>query len=180
MVPLRGSWQPPGIAVLDRTSSGATGRLAGPAAFMAMRHEARPRPSRANRERPAQEHTTTRIHPHRLAGDRDTATAIGQRVPGVRWAWSGSTTEQHGTLWIYGDDGRSWASITLADQPPYEVEQAGPRRLFEEIREGYRWWKEHDRPTVDDGRIHRDPDGTQRIDLARADGAEQLVGPGST
>ena len=77
------------------------------------------------------------VHPWHLAGDRDAATAIGLRVNGIRRAWQPAGAL--GTLWLYAADSRSWASLQLLDEPPYPVRRAGPRALFDEVIEAYRW-----------------------------------------
>ncbi|MBB6172894.1 protein-L-isoaspartate(D-aspartate) O-methyltransferase [Nocardiopsis mwathae] len=50
------------------------------------------------------------------------------------------------TLWLFDAQG-SWASVDY--QPgasDYPVEQAGPRRLWDEIQAAYQWWVATDRP----------------------------------
>ncbi|MGW4726032.1 hypothetical protein [Streptomyces sp. NPDC004291] len=51
------------------------------------------------------------------------------------------------TLWTYGFDGTSWASV---DHEPGETEfvvhQSGPRRLWDETEAAHRWWSGRGRP----------------------------------
>jgi hypothetical protein len=50
------------------------------------------------------------------------------------------------------------------DGPPYEIEQAGPRKLVEEVQDAYRWWTQQGQPRVEDWTITVTPTG-QRIEL---------------
>lgn len=159
VVPLTNEWQPPGIAVLERTERGAVGRLAGPAAFMALRGQAVSR-ARTEDNTPATVETTTKLHPYYLVGDRGAATAIGQRVTGITWAWR--EKEGGGYLWMY--TASSWACLDTTVGPPYEVEQAGPRCLFDEVAEAYRWWRDAGEPGVEAWLVTADQDG-QRLEL---------------
>jgi hypothetical protein len=151
IVPLTGDYQPPGVVTLTAQRDGtASGRLAGPADFMALRGQPgrhRPPLHTALADLPAEQETSTEMHPWRLAGDRDAATAIGQRVTGIRRVWQPAGAL--GTLWLYATDSRSWASLQLLDQPPYPVRHAGPRALFDEVIEAYRWWRDAGEPAFD-------------------------------
>lgn len=161
VVPLTNDWQPPGIAVLERTAHGAVGRLAGPAAFMALRGQAVSRVRAQDDTTATVETSTTKLHPYHLVGDRAAATAIGQRVTGITWVWR--EREDGGHLWMYGAEG-SWACLDTTVGLPHEVEQAGPRRLFDEVADAYRWWKHAGKPGVDAWVVVIDGDG-QRISL---------------
>lgn len=156
IVPLNNSWYPPGLAVLERTDhSTATGRLAGPAAFMSLRAEAtsRVRPSSLVPDAP----TSVDVHPYYLTGERDAAVAIGQRTRGISFAWRPHGDGSEGVLWLYADG--SWATIDATSAAPYEVEQAGPRRLVNEVVEAYRWWQGAGEPKVGDWHVIVTPDG---------------------
>jgi hypothetical protein len=78
--------------------------------------------------------------------DRDAATAIGQRVEGVYQVWQASkqpnSSGRVGMLRLYCPADGSWACLVLMTEPPYPVEQAGPRRLFDEVEAAYRWWQQ--------------------------------------
>ncbi len=163
VVPLTNSYHSPGVVVLTRHDDGtASGRLAGPASFMTLRAAREPRVNGADFTAPAIAKSTTDLHPHRVAGNRDAATAIGLRVTGIWWSWQ--TTGDLGKLWLYAPDTRSWASLELRTHPPYPVEQAGPRQLWDDVTGAYRWWLESGEPTVTDWLVTVGPDG-QRIEL---------------
>jgi hypothetical protein len=99
--------------------------------------------------------------------DRDAALAIGQQIgDGVHTHYQ-PLTEHTGILWLLAPGSRSWASVTTSMQPPYPVEQAGPRRLFDEVAQAYRWWLDADKPTAQDWLVTVGPQG-QRIELAPA------------
>lgn len=146
VAPLNNAWFPPGLAVLERARHGAHGKLAGPAAFMSLRSEAtsRRRPSTLVPDAPS----SVDVHPYYLTGDRDAAVAIGQRTSGVSFVWRPVGDGSDGVLWIYGDE--SWATIDATAGAPYEVEQAGPRRLVDEVITAYRWWQDSGEPKVGD------------------------------
>jgi len=150
VVPLTNPWYPPGLAVLERTNHGtATGYLAGPANFMSLRGEAVSR-TRASDLAPL--HTgTTDTHPYHLTGVRDAAVAIGQRTSGVSFVWRSPDDSSDGVLWLYSE--QSWATIDTTNGSPYEVEQAGPRQLVDEVLSAYQWWREHGEPLVSDWQV---------------------------
>jgi protein-L-isoaspartate O-methyltransferase len=163
VAPLTGSYQPPGIVTLVCDYDGtASGRLAGPAVFMELRAQRDPRGHPEQLAVAAPQQSATDLHPHRFAGDRDAATAIGLRVAGIHKVWQ--PAGKLGTLWLYGADECSWASVQLLDKPPYPVEQAGPRQLFDEVAAAYRWWCDAGKPAVSDWLVTVDPRG-QRIEL---------------
>lgn len=167
VVPLVNTYQPPGIVTLtvhdDRIATGRPGR---PAAFMALRAQRIPRPRADFIGEP--DHTSrTQLHPWRLVGDRNAATAIGQRLgDGIHTHYeaAGDTT---GIQWLLDPDTRSWASIEVAPEPPYNVRQGGPRQLFDEVLDAYRWWVDAGEPAVNAWRLTVTPAG-QRIELAPA------------
>jgi protein-L-isoaspartate O-methyltransferase len=161
VVPLNGDWYPPGLAVLERTDNGAVGRLAGPASFMRMRAQARSRVVPPTDLEPAHLGTTD-IYPYHLAGDRDAAVAIGQRTSGITFTWRSPDDNEDGVLWLYATG--SWAIVDASTAPPYEVKQAGPRKLHDEVIAAYRWWQDAGEPTVADWLVTVDGRG-QRIEL---------------
>jgi protein-L-isoaspartate O-methyltransferase len=163
VVPLTNAWYPPGISVLNRTGDhSASGRLAGPANFMSIRAEAT---SRIRTNNLVATHIgCTDIHPYYLTGDRDAAVAIGQRTRGITFAWRPAGESADGTLWLYSSC--SWASIETSNSngAPYEVAQAGPRRLVDEVLAAYEWWQQVGEPRTRDWRVTVTPQG-QRIEL---------------
>lgn len=164
VLPMAGTYQPPGILTLDVGHEGtASGRFGGPAAFMPLRAQRVPRP----RGRPIDTDTgtvsTTDVHPYRVAGDRDAATTIGTRVHGIHKHYA-PETDGTGTQWLLDPDTESWAAIALNPDPPYKVQQGGPRRLWDEVEAAYRWWIDIGTPTVDAWRVTVSPTG-QRYEL---------------
>jgi hypothetical protein len=164
VLPLANTYYPPGIAVLTRQGEAASGSLAGPADFMALRS------ARVSRRavvgfKPVGPHTasTSNLHPYALAGERDTAIAVGQRVPGVHSVWR-PADEDTGCLWFYAPVERAIATLDTANGKPHEVEQTGTRQLFDEIEAAYRWWQDAGEPTVTDWLVTVDSRG-QRIEL---------------
>jgi protein-L-isoaspartate O-methyltransferase len=169
VLPMTGSYQPPGILALDVHEGGtASGRFGGPAAFMALRAQRVPRPRGRSIDTATGSGSTTEVHPYHVAGDRDAATAIGMRVPGVHKLYEPSTDEGTGTLWLLDPGSDSWAAVALTLNPPYEVRQCGGRRLWDEVEAAHRWWTEAGEPAVDAWRFTLTPAG-QRIELEPAE-----------
>jgi protein-L-isoaspartate(D-aspartate) O-methyltransferase len=163
VAPLINSYRSPGLVVLTRHRDGtASGRLAGPAAFMGPRAEREPRVRGSEFVDPPEARSVTDLHPHHVTGNRAAAIAIGFRVRGVSWAWQPAGAL--GTLWFYAPQGRSWASLELLEQPPYPVEQAGPRRLWDEVTDAYQWWLDAGEPGVQDWSVTVDHEH-QRMEL---------------
>jgi protein-L-isoaspartate O-methyltransferase len=158
VVPLNNPYQPPGVAVLTRHNDAATGSLAGPAQFMALRSERVPRRS-VTGFTPVGTHTVrmTDLHPYVLAGNRDTAVAIGQRVSGVHRIWR-PAGEDTGCLWLYAPTEQSIATLDMLHNGRLEVEQTGDRQLFNEVEAAHHWWLAQGKPTTQDWTItiHRD------------------------
>ncbi len=160
VVPLTGDWQPPGIATLERTPTGATGHLGAPAAFMGLRGKTTPRPGGRDPRAGEPVESSTDIHPSRLTA-RDAATAIGQRVPGVCWAWNSPDGTHRGRLTLFAAG--AWATVSTREGRPFPVQQAGARRLLDEVVAAYRWWLDHGSPRVSDWTIDIDLAGGQTI-----------------
>ncbi|WP_156994474.1 methyltransferase domain-containing protein, partial [Pseudonocardia acaciae] len=143
LVPLRNAFHPPGLASLRVHEDGtATGRLGAPLLFIGLRSQ------RVSRGDPSSLAGTpdvtgeTDLHPGRWANRRDAALAVGQRIgDGVRTQWQRrKSARRQGTMWLLEPEGRSWASVRVGEKPPYRVRQAGPRRLYDDVRDAYRWW----------------------------------------
>lgn len=162
VAPLTGAYHPPGVVALVCDGDGtAFGRIAGDAAFMGLRGIGR-RVRAVETEWPTAATSETALHPHHYAGDRDAATAIGLRLHGVHKVWRDGSDQGHqGTLWLYGPETGSWASVKVPDKPPYLVEQRGPRRLFDEVEAAYRWWQDAGEPAVDDWLVTVTPAGQE-------------------
>ena len=65
--------------------------------------------------------------------------------------------------WFYAEG--SWATLSTLEGPPYQVSQAGPRRLYDEVEAGYTWWLQRGRPGIEAWRVALDRNGQQRLYL---------------
>jgi protein-L-isoaspartate O-methyltransferase len=166
VVPLRNAYHPPGLATLTVRADGtASGRLGYPLLFMGLRAQRVPRPTLDHVGAPEVTGETA-LHPHRWAGHRDAAMAIGQRVgDGVATHYE-AVTDTTGVMWLIDPGTRSWAAVDVAPRPPYRVRQSGPRRLVDEVLAGYRWWQEQGEPGVDAWLVTVGVDGRQTIELS--------------
>ncbi|MGH3829733.1 MAG: methyltransferase domain-containing protein [Pseudonocardiaceae bacterium] len=143
----------------------ATGGIVGPASFMWLRAQRIPRyrTSRIVRDDDATTASTTDLHPWHVAGDAHAATAIGLRVPRCEDFYHPDSSDT-GTLYLVDQWSRSWATVHVTTEPPYEVRQSGERKLWDEVRAAHQWWVSVGEPAVDAWRFTRTPIG-QRIEL---------------
>jgi protein-L-isoaspartate(D-aspartate) O-methyltransferase len=78
------------------------------------------------------------------------AFAIALQLPGVHYATAKTASGDFGvTVW---DARGSWARSSCPpsmDVVQFEVEQAGPRNLWDEVETAYRRWRSWSRPAVD-------------------------------
>jgi hypothetical protein len=126
---------------------------------MALRDQRAPRVSVADIVRPQDRDragaTTTDLHPQRVAGDHDAATAIGIRVPHCQHHYIPADPQDgrpEGALWLLDPWSGSWA--VLHHDPDewsdaYRVEYFGPRNLWAEVEAAYRWWDTAGKPPAD-------------------------------
>jgi protein-L-isoaspartate(D-aspartate) O-methyltransferase len=125
----------------------ATGRVVDDTAFMWMRSQRPFRNVMAHVGHGTPDTSTSKTDP-RLLGDSDALLTIGLTVPGCRYSvgWGHGDQADEFTLWL-ADGNESWASV---DYEPgtdeYTVEQAGPRRLWNEIEGALHWWEDAGRP----------------------------------
>lgn len=111
--------------------------------------------------------TRAELHSWRLVGDRNAATAIGQRLgDGIHTHYEESS-DTTGIEWFLDPDTRSWAPVEVAPEPLYEVRQGGPRRLFDEVTDAYHWWVDAGEPPLDAWRFTVTPAG-QQVELEPA------------
>ncbi|MFJ1709457.1 hypothetical protein [Kitasatospora sp. NPDC088346] len=140
------------VARLTVTEGGtAEGRFTRSSAFMRMRSQRGVRPPfdayLKGRPWPADgRRSTTPLSPAHTGGWIEQF-AIGLQVPHVFWR-SERYDDGTYTLWLHDSaDTRTWAS---ADWEPgrtgYEVVQAGPRSLWDEVEAAWRWWDAQGRP----------------------------------
>jgi len=165
LVPWTGSefWPASLLRLVAGEDGTGSGRIVGSANFMPLRSQRRPRWGTVGllgSGDPVE--STTDVHPYYVAGQVDAATAIGFRVPGVRQFYT-AAGDAVGRLNLTDQETGSWARVQLAvrevaggrlmEGPPYAVEQAGPRRLWDEVIEAYQWWQASGRPAIQDWRI---------------------------
>jgi protein-L-isoaspartate O-methyltransferase len=73
---------------------------------------------------------------------------LGLRVPHCRQAVA---DKRHGErpVWFYGLSDLSWACVKFRDGARHaSAWQSGPRRLWDEVTDAYRWWKDRGSPGV--------------------------------
>jgi protein-L-isoaspartate(D-aspartate) O-methyltransferase len=153
------------LALTVHRDTTATGRIVGPASFMWLRAQRIPRytTSRIVRRDDTATTSTTDLHPWHVAGDANAATAIGLRVPQCESFYHPDSSEA-GTLYLIDQWSRSWATLDLTTEAPYEVRQSGVRKLWDEVQTAHRWWLDMGQPAADAWRFTIDPRG-QRIEL---------------
>ncbi|MGH3771873.1 MAG: methyltransferase domain-containing protein [Pseudonocardiaceae bacterium] len=147
----------------------ASGRLVGNVAFMWLRDQRIP--FRWVRECVYDEDqalvTHTGLHPGRVTGAYHAALAIGLLVPDCeyRHCRAGDDSGEY-TVWFLDPSSRSWASVDYAPGiDTYEVNQLGPRRLWDEVEAAYAWWVQAGSPTAEQWRFTVTPQG-QQVNLA--------------
>ncbi|CAL9324404.1 methyltransferase domain-containing protein [Streptomyces sp. SudanB182_2057] len=73
---------------------------------------------------------------------------LGLRVPHCRQAVADKRGGEH-PVWFYSLIDTSWACVLFRDGQEHAlVWQSGPRRLWDEVRDAYDWWKERGSPDV--------------------------------
>ncbi len=165
VVPLSNTFQAPGVATLTVAEGGsAAGRIGSPAVFMGLRAQRVPRPRGADFTTEVNHAGSTDLHPYLWAGDRAAAVAVGQRLGDGLHTLYAETSSGTGAQWLYDSGSGSWASVRVAPGPPYAMEQAGPRRLLDEVAGAYHWWRDVGEPGVDAWVVTVDQDG-QRVEL---------------
>lgn len=165
-------WETPygagGLLSLTVSDDGtATGGIVGNVAFMWLRDQ-RPlrtsiRESVYNRDKAAV--TYTDLHPA-YANNFDPAVAVALRVPHCTKVYcSANDNSEEFTLWFFDPLSHSWASI---DYEPgtkiYQVEQLGPRRLWDEVEAACRWWVDAGSPKAEQWQFTVTPEG-QHVEL---------------
>ncbi|MGH3697142.1 MAG: methyltransferase domain-containing protein [Pseudonocardiaceae bacterium] len=153
------------LAITVHRDATATGRIVGPAAFMSLRAQRIPRYTvrRIVRDDDTATTSTTDLHPWYVAGDAHVSTAIGLRVPQCESLYDPDSPET-GTLYLIDQWSRSWATLEITTEAPYEVRQSGERKLWDEVHTAHQWWLDRGKPTVDAWQFTIDPSG-QRIEL---------------
>ena len=108
------------------------------------------------------------------------AFTIGLRVPHCYYTVEDvSTNRRH--IELHDVRTRSWARVMmLRDHHPWRVQQFGPRRLWDEVDDAYRWWEGKGRPAAERYGITVEPDGTHKIWLDDPASPQQWVLPSSS
>ncbi|MGM9466435.1 methyltransferase domain-containing protein [Streptomyces murinus] len=94
--------------------------------------------------------TTTSLTEEEFVTGRltDLPFVLGLRVPRCRQA-AADKREGARPVWFYGLTDLSWACVLFRDgQRDATVWQSGPRRLWDEVTDAYRWWKDRGSPDV--------------------------------
>lgn len=99
----------------------------------------------------------TDVMPWTTLGNEDCQWAIAVAVPSCRyelWPRTPGRNPRHGIAWLGDPLSGAWASVILSDtKDRYEVRQYGPRRLWDEVEAGYRWWLGQGKPKLDQWRF---------------------------
>lgn len=136
------------FAVLDVADGRAQGAFSGYPAFMWDRTH------RAGAGRVAEIYqgeegrkSTTDIAPQNVIQD-DPAFFTGLGVTDVWYRWCEADDDSgEATLWFFTDDRTSWATVEYAPgTETYEVEQYGPRALWDEVRNAFLGWHDLGKP----------------------------------
>jgi hypothetical protein len=117
---------------------------------------------------------TTDIAPQNVIQD-DPAFFTGLSVTDAWYRWCEADDDSgEATLWFFSDDRASWATVEyVPDAETYEVEQYGPRALWDEVRAEFLHWHELGKPTRSRFGLTVDSEG-QRVWL---DDPYRVVGP---
>lgn len=148
VVPMTNTYHPIGVVAFDVDGERATGRIGVSADFMGLRSQRTERIPAGGGS--ADDIGVTELHPYEWAGRRDGATGVGIRLGNGIHRHYEPNPDDSGVLWLREPATSSWASVDTHGGPPYAVEQAGGRRLFDEVAQAYRWWVESGSPTVSD------------------------------
>jgi protein-L-isoaspartate(D-aspartate) O-methyltransferase len=115
-------------------------------AFMWLRAQRAPLPA-APTDLAGPAESTTTLHPDAVAfDDYDATFTVGLRLPDVttRFVDADDGSDDF-TFWAFA--GPSWARVDVTDgATTHRVRQQGPRSLWTEIEDAFRWWEEAGRP----------------------------------
>jgi hypothetical protein len=163
VLPLAAEFGTGAVTRLDVLDDGtAVGRFVGEAWFMPLRGQRKQlslQPWESNLDG---QRSTTALDPHTLAAIQGGGAGLFlsarlRNVDGLLWAPEpdGSTT-----YWLLetGDEAQSWAAVDYRPgASEFEVEQYGPRRLWDETHSAYFAWVRHGRPALDRLGVTVDP-----------------------
>ncbi|MGH3914484.1 MAG: methyltransferase domain-containing protein [Pseudonocardiaceae bacterium] len=106
------------------------------------------------------EFSQTTTPPWLVATTVDVRWAISTRIAPCRWGHRPPTaTRPQHQLWFADHATGSWA-IARYDRcgGPYPIRQHGPRHLWDEIDDAYRWWRDQGEPPLTQWRLSISPD----------------------
>ncbi|MEU9420197.1 methyltransferase domain-containing protein [Streptomyces sp. NPDC048272] len=178
VAPWGGSFFSHSYAVLDVADGRAAGRFTGWPAFMRTRIGRPHRGYLADFYHRQDTGTpgSTRLSPRAFTSDADALFYVGLALPDA-WYLLAEADDDSGeaTLWILADDRSSWAAVEYAPgTASYEVDQFGPRRLWDEVENAHQWWTRLGSPTRDRAGITVDHTGQQ---LWVDDPANTIISP---
>lgn len=164
LTPWANAYYPGGLLSLTVDEDGtATGGIVADVSFMWLRAQRPPPTYSASIDISLGTPSRTRLHAHDVAGIPGAALAISLKVTDC--ALIHRPTGCHaGVLWFLDPHSESWATLSYsADTDTYDVRQAGPRQLWDEIEIAHQWWINVGKPDLDAWRFTITPDG-QRIE----------------
>ncbi len=171
LTPWASAYYPGGLLSLTVDDNGtATGGIVGDVSFMWLRDQ-RPAPTyTASIDTSLGAASRTRLHAHDVAGIPGAALAISLRVTDC--ALIHRPARRHaGVLWFVDPHSESWATLSYcADTDIYDVRQAGPRQLWDEIEAAHQWWIDTGKPELHTWQFTVTPHG-QRIEQTAATSA---------
>ncbi|MFK0290298.1 methyltransferase domain-containing protein [Streptomyces sp. NPDC090442] len=102
----------------------------------------------------------TEIPPQNVIQD-DPAFFISLNVTDAWYQWcEADDGSEEATLWFFADDGKSWATVEyVPNADTYEVEQFGPRALWDEVRAAFLKWHDLGKPQRTRFGLTADPSG---------------------
>jgi protein-L-isoaspartate O-methyltransferase len=153
------------FATLDVRDGVGCGRFSGDPGFMWDRtHRAGAGHIRDFYHQEKGEAGSTRLPPQNVLQD-DPAFFVGLHVTDAwpRWCAADDDSDE-ATLWIFADDGASWATVEYAPgTAEFETEQYGPRRLWDEVEAAYGRWQALGSPPRDRFGLTVTPTGRQHV-----------------
>ncbi|MGH3869443.1 MAG: rRNA adenine N-6-methyltransferase family protein [Pseudonocardiaceae bacterium] len=147
LTPWANAYYPGGLLSLTVGDDGtATGGIVADVSFMWLRDQRPPPTYSASIDTSLCISSRTRLHAHDVAGIPGAALAISLTVTDCTLIHR--PTDRHaGVLWFLDPHSESWATLSYsADTDTYDVRQAGPRQLWDEIETAHQWWIDAGKP----------------------------------
>ncbi|MFD7897673.1 methyltransferase domain-containing protein [Streptomyces sp. NPDC059743] len=147
--------------VVGERGQDSYGRFVADVSFMWMRAQRPTQPSAPGT--PPDHMGRSEMDPDLALENVHAAFAIGLRVPNVRYTHTWDVADPPGTFQIRLADGNgSWASARYQNwQSDDAVQQAGPRRLWDEITTARTWWQHQGTPRLSRFGLTITPTGKQ-------------------